>query len=54
MVASGCDFTLCSADAPEGKRTACYDVELEIVSFVENFLCICSLATFSNYFYAAG
>ena len=26
-----------SADAPEGKRTACYDVELEIVSLVENF-----------------
>lgn len=23
---------ICSADAPEGKRTACYDIEVEIVS----------------------
>ena len=22
----------CSADAPEGKRTACYDIDVEIVS----------------------
>ena len=33
-----------SADAPEGKRTACYDVELEIVSLVENFFMDLSLA----------
>lgn len=25
---------MCSADAPEGKRTACYDIEMEIVSAV--------------------
>lgn len=43
---------MCSADAPEGKRTACYDVELEIVSLVEKSFMDLSLERlpFSNYF----
>lgn len=28
----------CSADAPEGKRTACYDIEVEIVSLDRSVL----------------
>ena len=27
-------LSTCSADAPDGKRTACYDIEVEIVSIV--------------------
>ena len=51
MVVIQVGFILCSADAPEGKRTACYDIELEIVSrFFYRFVTSETTCTFSNSF----